>query len=134
MAEADLSDAEKVALAHESLAFYIGWAHRTDMPDVLGGYAVPRAHHLRIISRMEKVAAVVLREPGWADVGQERHFDENVLATAQHFHDVAVHQADEDRAGIFGKEQPIEQVLDRRVAGKDEIMAPGQDVNAHDRQ
>ena len=68
-----LSDAEKVALARRSLAFYIGWAHKTDMESVSDGQAVPRAHHLQIIERMQDVAAIVLRLPGWKDAGQERH-------------------------------------------------------------
>src|SRR3990167_5278857 len=65
MTEALLSDAERVSLARKSLAFYITWAHKTDMPDVDEGAAVPQPHHLRIIERMEDVTPCVLRLPGW---------------------------------------------------------------------
>ena len=68
-----LETKERVALARASLAFYIGWAHRTDMPEASSGMAVPRAHHLRIISRMEQVAEIVLRQGDWAEASQERH-------------------------------------------------------------
>ena len=64
-----LTDTEKITLARRSLAFYIGWAHKTDMENVEAGQAVPRPHHLKIIERMEKVAEVVLRLPGWRDAG-----------------------------------------------------------------
>ncbi len=67
-----LSDAEKVSLARQSLAFYIGWAHKTDM-DVEDGQAVPQPHHETIINRMEEVAAIILRTGDWRNAGQERH-------------------------------------------------------------
>jgi len=43
------------------------------MPEVLAGQAVPRAHHLRIIGRMEEVADSVLRRGDWRGLGVERH-------------------------------------------------------------
>ena len=64
---------EMVALARNSLSFYIGWAHETDMEDVAGGRAVPQPHHVQIINRMEDVADIILKKPGWKDKGQERH-------------------------------------------------------------
>ena len=69
----DLPDAEKIEFARASLGFYIGWAHKTDMPETQGGHAVPQPHHLRIIERMEKVAESVLRQGGWRSLGGERH-------------------------------------------------------------
>lgn len=68
-----LTDAEKVQLARRSLAFFIGWTHKTDMQDTEDGHAVPQPHHLQIIERMEAVAAIVLHLPGWEKARQERH-------------------------------------------------------------
>ena len=73
MTDGKLSGEEHAALARTFLAYYIGLAHKTDSPEQSGGFAVPRPHHLRIIDRMEQVARIVLKFPGWQDVGSSKH-------------------------------------------------------------
>jgi predicted phage terminase large subunit-like protein len=49
MAEPLTTDAERIALAREYFPFYMGWLHKTDMPTLFDGQAVPFAHHLKMI-------------------------------------------------------------------------------------
>lgn len=67
----ELTDEEKVQIARQDFAFYIGWAHKTDMEEVSGGQAVPQPHHVQMIRRMEAVAAIILRLK--KRQGQDRH-------------------------------------------------------------
>ncbi len=68
-----LSDEQKVQLAQGSLAFYIGWAHKTDMDDVADGFAIPQPHHEIITSRMSEVSNTILQKFNWRSHGQSRH-------------------------------------------------------------
>lgn len=70
---ADLSPEDIARLGRESLAFYIGAAHKTDM-DAHERVMVPQPHHVKMINRMEQVAGIVLHtNPHWREWGPQRH-------------------------------------------------------------
>ncbi len=68
-----LTDEQKVQIARQDLAFYIGWAGRTDMPHVSEGYMVPQPHHMQMINRLQEIAPIILQQGDWSSFGNERH-------------------------------------------------------------
>lgn len=57
--------ADKLNLCHDNFALYMALAHETDMPWVFDGRAIPAAHMLPILARMQLVSDIVLRLGEW---------------------------------------------------------------------